>query len=173
VRALFKNRLAAAAFLIALPAAAVSPLISRQAPERDAGIEPAWPGRINGRAIRELPLSDAERRFATDFPGRIKRFTDGRRILILRWVTHATRKLHPAADCFRGLGYAVHPSGNLSDADGREWGCFSASRGDTTLRVTERIHDAAGNSWTDAQAWFWAAALGRSRGPWWATTVVE
>jgi len=36
---------------------------------------------------------------------------------------------------------------------------------------TERIEDARGLAFTDASAWFWAAQLGRSTGPWQAITV--
>jgi len=39
------------------------------------------------------------------------------------------------------------------------------------VRVCERIEDARGLAFTDASAWFWAAQLGRSTGPWRAVTV--
>jgi hypothetical protein len=52
-------------------------------------------------------------------------------------------------------------------------GCFDASRGGTRLRVCESIRDSAGGEWTDVSSWYWAALLGRSSGPWWATTVAE
>ena len=41
------------------------------------------------------------------------------------------------------------------------------------LRVCERIEGADGAAFVDASAWFWAAASGRSIGPWRAVTVVE
>jgi len=48
--------------------------------------------------------------------------------------------------------------------------CFNAARDGRQLRVCERIVDAAGVSFTDTSAWYWNAALGRSRGPWLAVT---
>ena len=168
----FKNRFGATLFGIALFAAIAAPLASqpKHLPETTSDA-PEWPAQIDGRAVWPLPLSEAESRFAADFPGRIRRLTDGQRIFILRWVMRPTRKLHPATDCFRGIGYAVKPGGLTTGPDGREWGCFRASRGDITLRVTERIWDSAGNSWPDVPAWFWSAALGRTTGPWWAMTA--
>jgi hypothetical protein len=35
--------------------------------------------------------------------GRIAHFTDGEREAVLRRVTKATRKLHPASDCIAGV----------------------------------------------------------------------
>jgi hypothetical protein len=172
VSPLFENRFGAALFSIALLATMVAPVVSQSTPPPGTTITaPEWPTQIDGRAVRQLPLSEAESRFATDFPGHIVRLTDGQRIFILRWVTRPTRKLHPAADCFRGLGYDVQPDGRTTDGNGREWGCFRASRGDVTMRVTERIWDTAGNSWPDVPAWFWSAALGQTSGPWWAMTT--
>ena len=57
--------------------------------------------------MRPLALSAVERRFAERFPGRIARLTDGRQIVVLRDVARPTRLLHPAADCYRGLGYRI------------------------------------------------------------------
>jgi hypothetical protein len=48
-----------------------------------------------------------------------------------------------------------------------------AERGAERLRIRERIIDAGGATWTDISSWYWAALLGRSRGPWWAVTVIE
>src|SRR5688500_6271051 len=70
---------------------------------------PGWPETFEGRSLRVLPLSEIEQRFALSFPGRIGRFSDGQRELIVRWISTPTRKLHPAADCFKGSGYSVKP----------------------------------------------------------------
>jgi hypothetical protein len=174
VRRVFENRLGAIVFALGLLAMSTAPLLPRtQAVPHTVVEEPLWPSRIEGAAVLELPLSKTETQFAMNFPGRIKRFTDGRRVFILRWVTYTTRKLHPAADCFRGLGYEVQPRGIVIDKSEREWGLTLAKQNGRTLRVTERIEDGAGNAWTDSQTWFWAAAFGRTSGPWRATTVVE
>ena len=51
--------------------------------------------------------------------------------------------------------------------------CFTARKGGTALRVCEQIEDAAGRRFADTSAWYWAAALGQSRGPWRAVTVTR
>ncbi len=55
----------------------------------------------------------------------------------------------------------------MQDEEGRRWACFLARKGGNVLRVRERICAAEGDgAWTDVSAWFWAAALGKSEGPW-------
>lgn len=134
---------------------------------------PGWPTHFEGRALTQLPLSERERRFGDDFPGRIARFTDGRREVIIRFVTDATRKLHPASDCFSGIGYSVRPLPLRVDDAGARWGSFTAERGGEKFRVYERIYADAGDSWEDVSAWYWAVAGGNNPGPWWAVTVAE
>jgi hypothetical protein len=132
-----------------------------------------WPLTWDGRPLRPLAASAVEQRFAAQFPGAIGRFTDGERVLVLRSVQRPTRLLHPAADCFRGLGYRVAEPQLERDPQQRLWRCFAADgRDGTALRVCERIESADGSTYTDASAWFWAATLGRSAGPWTAVTVV-
>src|SRR5262245_8451285 len=91
-------------FLLSSVLLATAPLWS--APREREPVEalfPGWPSTFEGRSLRELPLSEREERFGAGFPGRIARFTDGQRELIIRWVAAPTRQLHSAADCFRGL----------------------------------------------------------------------
>ena len=103
-----KSFLAVVIFLIAGAAAALAPLIDRtHAAAADAPF-PGWPSSYEGRALAELPLTPRETAFGQDFPGRVGRFSDGRREIIIRWVGAPTRRLHSAADCFRGSGYAVN-----------------------------------------------------------------
>lgn len=132
-----------------------------------------WPTSYDGRAIREIPLSESERTFNRQFPGRVGKFSDGRRDLILRHVTRGTRQLHSSADCFRGLGYSTTPRPALRDAKGGQWSCFLATRGTRSVLVRERITDSAGHEWTDVSAWFWSVLLRKSEGPWMAVTVIE
>ena len=134
-----------------------------------------WPHEWEGRALRPLALSEVEQRFAARFPGAIARFSDGERVLVLRRVSEPTRMLHPAADCFRGLGWRIQHTQLERDAQQRLWRCFEAEgRNGQRLRVCERIAaDDGGSAFVDASSWFWAAALGRSKGPWQAVTVVE
>ena len=132
-----------------------------------------WPAAIDGAALRPLALSKLEQRFAQKFPGRIGRFEAGGDVLVLRDVVRPTRALHPAGDCFRGLGYRIENTQLHSDADARLWRCFVAERDGERVRVCERIVDAQGQGFVDASSWFWAATLGRSNGPWRAVTRVE
>jgi hypothetical protein len=134
---------------------------------------PGWPNSFEGRELTPLPLSEREQRFGRDFPGRLARFTDGKREIIIRWVTQPTRKLHPASDCFEGIGYGVRPGALRLDRDGARWGSFIATRGTERLLVSERIYTDAGDSWSDASAWYWSAIGQNSPGPWWAITVAE
>jgi hypothetical protein len=126
-----------------------------------------------GRALRPLALSAVEQRFAAQFPGRIARFTDGEQLLVLRDVRVPTRMLHPAADCYRGLGYRIEQARLERDANALLWRCFIAQRGGARTRVCERIADANGASFTDASSWYWAAQLGQSSGPWRAITTAR
>ena len=130
-----------------------------------------WPTHFRDQPLTQLPLGAVEQRFARRFPGAIARFTDGERVLILRHVTHPTRQLHPAEDCFRALGFTVARPQPFIDDQGLRWSCFAAVAGDRRLRVCERIHDSAGGEWTDVSAWFWASQYGG--GPWSAVTVVS
>ena len=120
-----------------------------------------------------LALSERERRFAEGFPGRIGRFTDGRREIIFRWVAAPTRSLHPAAECFRAFGYSLEPLPIHVDPAGHRWSAFRARKGTETLLLRERIHDAASRSWTDPSSWYWSALFHTTPSPWWAITVAE
>ncbi len=131
------------------------------------------PQEWDGKRLRPLALSAVEQRFATQFPGRVARLTDGESVLVWRDVNRPTRMLHPAADCYRALGYRIEHAGLEHDARSRLWRCSVAVRGGQRLRVCERIEDADGASFTDASSWYWAALLGRSAGPWSAITVTR
>jgi hypothetical protein len=126
-----------------------------------------------GRALRPLALSVVEQRFASHFPGRITRLTDGEQGLVLRDVSTPTRMLHPATDCYRGLGYHIEQTRLERDAQALLWRCFIAERGGVKTRVCERIVDANGASFNDTSSWYWAAQLGRSSGPWLAITTAR
>jgi hypothetical protein len=147
----------------------------------DSRAEPAataahgeWPTAWHGQALQPLALSAVEQRFAARFPGRIARFAvadDSE--LVLREVTRPTRMLHPAADCWRALGWHIDGTRLEHRAQAALWRCFEAHQGGQRVRVCERIVDAQGQAFTDTSAWFWAASLGRSHGPWQAVTHVE
>ncbi|HOF87284.1 MAG TPA: archaeosortase/exosortase family protein [Armatimonadota bacterium] len=164
---------AIALFLAVCVAAAVIPCWTPPRAPRALTAFPGWPAALEGTPLRALPLSAREARFSRDFPGRVGRFSDGRREWIIRWVTTPTRTLHPAADCFRGSGYRLTPLALHVDAAGRRWGACLAARAGERLRVRECIVDGDGRHWSDVSAWYWAALLDRTRGPWWAYTVAE
>ena len=155
--------------------AAAAPLVPRPSrADSAANTAPfAWPRQLDGRALTELPLTGRDRRFAEDFPGRIGRFSDGTREIILRFTTSATRRLHPASDCLAAIGFTIEPLPARRGAEGTTWGCFAARKPGETLTVCEQIRDAAGRAWPDASSWYWPALSGASTGPWWSTTIVE
>ncbi len=132
-----------------------------------------WPATWHGKPLRPLAFSAVEQRFAARFPGRMARLTDGEQVLVLREVQQPTRMLHPAADCYRGLGYRILQAQLERDAQQGRWRCFVAERDGRPTRVCERIVDAKGQVFTDASSWFWAAQLGQSTGPWLAVTTAR
>lgn len=168
--------LAVAAFALAalLPATARLVQTASPAARSAASSQPhEFPREWDGRALVPLAASRVEQRFAASFPGSIGRFSDGERVFVLREVNAPTRMLHPAADCFRGLGWRIGAAQLERDAQTRLWRCFSATRDGEGLRVCERIEGSDGSSFTDASAWFWAASFATSAGPWQAVTIVE
>lgn len=161
-------------YLLLCICAGLLPLFaSSSALESSAQSFPGWPTQLDGQLLKPLPLSEKERLFASEFPGRIQRFSDGRREYILRWLFNPTRKLHPASDCLRGVGFSINPLPLATLSGEAKWSQFQASRGEESLRVYERIYDNAGNSWSDVSAWYWAALLGKSAGPWWSVVIAE
>lgn len=150
--------------------AALVPLWPRATPAAPAPV--AWPTRWEGRALTPLPPAPADRRLAAGFPGRVARFADGERQVVLRHMTAATRRLHPARDCFEGIGYRIAPA-RMRRTGGAYSSCFLASRDGVTIRVCERIVAADGGSFPDVSSWYWPALIGRSRGPWIAALVAQ
>ena len=134
-----------------------------------------WPREWRGQALQPLARSAVEARFAERFPGRIARFrvAGAGEELVLREVQRPTRMLHPAADCWRGIGWQVGAAQLVHDDEAALWRCFEAAHKGQRVRVCERIVDANGLAFTDTSAWFWAASLGQSAGPWQAVTRVQ
>jgi hypothetical protein len=164
-----------AAFLVAAIVAALAPLFDR-ASDRAAIASvhfPGWPAHHDGRPLTQMPLTEREATFVRDFPGRVGRFSDGQHEIIMRWVDAPTRRLHPAADCFRGSGYAITPMPLRKDAAGAAMSCFRATHGTDALLVCELIRDERGESWPDVSAWYWSAMFGKAVGPWWSFVLAE
>lgn len=142
-------------------------------PQTMEGTFHGWPTEFQGTPITPLPLTDKERGFSRNFPGKIGRFSDGEREIIMRYVERTSRKVHPSADCLLGTGYSIKPQPLKRDHEGHLWGCVLAEREGLTYRVCERIYDESGQSWYDVSSWFWSVLLQRNNGPWWAVTVAE
>lgn len=162
------------AFLLAAMAAAAAPLVAGTAPsDVAADAFPGWPTVIEGRVVEPLPLSPREAAFARDFPGRLGRFCDGEREIILRWVATPTRRLHPAGDCFRGLGYKVTPVAMRTGANGGPMSCFRALGARDAFEVCEQITSTAGDTWPDVSSWYWHALWSRRGESWWSLVVAR
>lgn len=163
-------------YIVACTFAALMPFIFAQSGQSSSNSGappfPGWPTEFEGKQLTMVALTELETRFNSDFPGRIARFSDGNREIVIRWVTEATRKLHPASDCFQGLGYEVKPLALHRDDSGSLWASFSATKGSYRLRVYERLHSDSGETWTDVSAWYWTA-FREGTGSWWAITVAE
>ncbi len=160
--------------LTLLVAAALVPLAGRGV--ADAGGDdgfPGWPRELDGAVLEPLPLTARERRFQDEFAGRVGRFTDGKREIIVRWTPRPTRKLHPSLVCLRAAGFTITPLPASTDAAGVSWSRFEAARGADRLLVRERVSGPGGASWPDVTAWYWAVALDGGDGPWWAYTIAE
>ena len=161
-------------WLLLLMLAAGMPLVTQRGSLSKANVHfSGWPQQFAGNELYPIPLTENEERFSRDFSGKLAKFTDGSREIVMRWLDTPSRSLHPAGDCLKGSGYTVKPRPVLVDRDGIRWGCISAMRRGVNLQVCERIYDEHGNSWTDTSSWFWAAMLGKTTGPWRAMTIAS
>lgn len=124
--------------------------------------------------LSPLPSSASEMAFAKSFPGSISIHRWGDDQVILRQVTMATRRLHPSHDCLRAAGYKTTDSVVVRSNDGSEWSRFTATLGDVSLIIHERIlSEQDGSSWTDVPSWYWAAVRHPLNGPWRAETLIS
>lgn len=131
-----------------------------------------FPNIFEDRYLKELELTEKEKVFLEDFPGEVKRFTDGEREIVIRYVNQATRKLHPSADCFTAIGYQIKPTALKIDTEQNRWSCFQASKNGEKLKVCERIYSES-ESWTDVSTWYWSALNDVNSTGYWAVTVAE
>jgi exosortase/archaeosortase family protein len=132
-----------------------------------------WPREWNGRPLRPLALGSGRGALRAQFPGRIERLTDEESVLVWREVRTPTRMLHPATDCYRGLGYRVAEARLERDPEARPLALLRrrARTGRRGSASASGSRTRSGLAFTDASSWFWAAQLGRSTGPWRAITV--
>jgi exosortase len=155
-------------------AAALTPLVGRPTNSTVvATAPPVWPTEIDGHKVLSVEALTEENAFASDFPGYMKRFTDGMNSYFVRFVNRETRQLHPSSDCFRGMGFKIEPRPIAAELDGNVWGSFEASKGKTRYLVLERVYDSEGKSFTDVSEWYWLALTGKTHGPWFAITIAK
>jgi hypothetical protein len=158
--------------LLAL-ASILAPLLPSRSGAAEAGPSGRWPSRFDGRPIVPIAPAPEDKELARSFPGAVARFSDGRRQIVLRRVAAATRRLHPASDCFRASGYQVRPAPMRVDARRGASACFTADRAGRSFLVCEQIRAGDGRTWPDISSWYWSALLGTSEGPWLASLTVE
>jgi hypothetical protein len=120
----------------------------------------------------EQPLTGTETRFAAEAGTSVARFTGNGRDWVLRWIPNASRRIHPAEECYRAAGWRVHPlpmrffipsDGSFASA---RWGCFEAQRGTSAAEVCQTSIDGNDRSWSDVGSWWWAAIFRRTPAPW-------
>jgi exosortase/archaeosortase family protein len=165
---------ASAFFLSACLAAGLAPLFRPKASSQALSYDfKGWPAKWEGRSLKPLIMSERELRFSQDFPGKMARFTDGEREIVIRWIAEPSRKVHSASHCLGAYGWKVDPLPLHIDGEGKAWGSFEASLRDQRIRVREQFRDSSGKTWSDLSNWYWDAILDRSTGPWWSVTVAE
>lgn len=154
---------------------ALLPVLPQQhaATQASTAAFPGWPDTYQNQPLQPLPLSAQEHLFNSGFPGRIAKFQVGEQAIILRWIHAPSRKLHSAAVCYRGSTYVINHQPLYKSPQGGLWGAFQAQKDEEVIHVREQIRDQQGQMWTDVSAWYWAALLGHSQGPWWAVTEVR
>lgn len=160
-------------FLLACVFAFIAPFWGQKSANTIQTKSVEFPKTFADRQLQELELTEREKYFLEDFPGNVKRFTDGEREIIIRFVTEATRKLHPSSDCFSAIGYQIKPLPLKIDEKNNRWSCFSAKKDGDNLKVCERIYTETGESWTDVSAWYWSALSAVNANGYWAITVAE
>lgn len=161
-------------FALACLAATFGPAWRFAGPTPQTGFAfPGWPTTFEGQPLQECPLNAVERAFNEAFPGRMGRFTDGTRLIVLRWVIEPTHRVHSGAVCLQAAGFRLTPGDWRRDPDGSLWSTWTAVGPTGTQSIRERCLDVNGRSWPDVSSWYWAAITGKSEGPWWVVTVAE
>lgn len=169
-----RQRRAFASFAVASAVACLVPFLQTPYHEDTTKIMATeFPQQFEGRSLKPVELSRSEAKFSSGFPGRIAKFTDGKRTILFRQVNKPTRQLHPSSDCYKGNCFQLHPMTALRDAEGKIWSRFSAIRNGQKLEVREIVSDSKGRTWSDTSSWYWSALLGKTQSPWVAVTVAS
>jgi exosortase/archaeosortase family protein len=151
-------------------------LPSTNTPPAQTEIDVTWPRTWQGHALTLMQPDARSAAFQSGFPGAMAQFRvgDTGRVVLMRYCTQATRKLHPPEHCFQGSGWACVPMPPMRDELGHLWSrfeaippdgaprpvrqCYVAVDGPTLPPALETIF-AGANAWPDASSWYWAAAL--------------
>ncbi len=162
-------------FLIICLCATVAPVLrgnEKHTTHSDAQF-PGWSEAINLSEVNKEPLTEREKAFEKGFPGRIARFTKAHTDIVVRWLYRRSRKLHPANDCFRGMGYSITPMRPVRDETGHQWSRFKATKGKESVYVFERIYNSKGRSWSTVSEWNWYTLWKDAQPPWWCITIIS
>ena len=95
----------------------------------------------------------------------------------MRYITRATRKLHPATDCLRASGHHIG-EGEVkvhTDTHGHHWSGCEATKSGKRFFLRERIISLNNEDkeWCDVSSWYWSALTEPHQGPWLAITVIS
>jgi exosortase/archaeosortase family protein len=131
-----------------------------------------WPKSWEGRTLVPVRASAETENFWRGFPGEYREFLiapEGR--VVLRFAREATRRLHPAEDCFRGAGYKINPMPLESDGENIRWSAFECEKSGIRYKVRQCVISAQGEdlsnleaslptatSWPDVSSWYWDVA---------------
>lgn len=165
--------------LILILTALLTPWLTARSTRRETSMPLSAPTsflNLNGEARPLLPLGGFPEvaAFHSTFPGTVSSRALGDKLVVLRRVTTATRKLHPSCDCLRAEGFEISLASIMRFPDGSEWSRFFATKQGMRWIVHERIvSEQDGSAWTDAPAWYWSALAHPLNGPWRAETVIS
>lgn len=161
------TRIAVAVTLTALLAVAAPHVSHPRNPGTPA--EPPALTHFQGQELVAVELGPVEEKFYRNFPGSIAVYQARDFRLIVRRVTRATRKLHPASHCLRAEGYEIGEK-TVGDA---QWLSYRIAGKGEILRISERIREpSSGKAWPDISAWYWHALFHPAAGDWEAITVI-
>jgi hypothetical protein len=158
-------------FLVAALLAGSAPMFARDVPAAGRDRFPGWPATFEGRPLTALPMTAREEIFGGKFPGRVGRFSDGEREIILRWIAAPTRLLHPSSSCFRAIGYKITPRPMRMAENGKPMSCFRADGKADAFEVCEQVTASGGGSYADVPTWYWHAFWAGRGETWWSTVV--
>jgi hypothetical protein len=161
------------AYLAVCGVALVVPLASHPHQQRATATFTGWPAELDGRALTRLPDTTDELRVYARLSVRHARFSDGQRIVLMRWTDERVEGFHLAATCYESFGFALSEARERTGFAGRPETCFRARRGHQTRHVCEHILGGNGRVFANLESWHIARLLGTTAPPYWGISVVE